>query len=117
MGGPGGGVLLFEIQRNADGDWKTLGILTPETLEGSVTDMTGGIRDILLFRCDGARSVVSRLAGASDITAGPVRAVKIPAAGLETLAELGDGQSYEREVISDNLTGYRARWTHHGGGE
>jgi hypothetical protein len=111
------GTLLFEI-RHADGgdNWITLGTLTPEDRDGSITDITGGGRDILLFRCDGGRSVLIRLVGALDVTAGPVRAVLLPPEGREILAVLGDGQSYERDVTSDALTEYRARWTHHGGG-
>jgi hypothetical protein len=112
-----GGVLLFEVRMAAGGDWVTLGTLTPETLEGSVTDITGGGRDILLFRCDGARSVVSRLADPPAFDAGPLRAVRLPITGREILADLGDGHSYELDVISEKRRGYRARWTHRGGGE
>jgi hypothetical protein len=33
---------------------------------------------------------------------------------LEVLAELGPGESYERDIVSDALREYRARWTHRG---
>jgi hypothetical protein len=106
------GTLLFEIRKGA-GDWVTLGAMAPGEPEGSVTDVTGGGRDILLFRCDGARSVVSRLAGAIDFDIGPgTRVVMLPDGGREILAELAAGQSYERDVISDARREYRARWSH-----
>lgn len=105
------GTLLYEIQLPGKSDWTTLGTLTPGMPEGSITDMAeGGDRDILLFRCDGARSVVSRSVGGVDVEAGPVREVR--SLGREVLAVLGDGKSYERDVTSDTLRRYRARWTH-----
>jgi hypothetical protein len=108
------GTLLFEV-RPAGGDgWVTLGILIPEDPEGSISSMTGdGGRDILLFRCEGVRSVVSRSVGGLDFTDGPDRIV-VPLGGREILADLGAGQSYERDVTSDALREYRARWTHRG---
>jgi hypothetical protein len=106
------GTLLFEVRPAGGDNWIRLGTLTPETPEGSVTSMTGdGGRDILLFRCDGARSVVSRSAGGFDFTVGQDRIV-VPVDRRETLAELATGQSYERDVTSDAGREYRARWTH-----
>jgi hypothetical protein len=106
------GTLLFKVWRDGDDcGWVTVGALTPESPEGSITDITGGRRDVLLFRCDGDRSVVSRSAGGFDLEVGPDRVV-VPIE-LEILADLGDGQSYERDVTSDAGREYRARWTHH----
>jgi hypothetical protein len=114
------GTLLFKIWHDngedGAGGWVTVGSLTPTDREGSITDITeDGNRDILLFRCDGARSVISRSADALDFTVGPDRVV-LPVMGREILAELGVGQSYERDVTSDAGREYRARWTHRGGG-
>lgn len=105
------GILVYEIALPGDSNWTTLGTLTPDTPEGSITDMTDGGRDILLFRCAGDKSVVTRSVGGIDVEAGPDRVV-LPLKGREILAELGDGQSYERDVTSGTLREYRARWTH-----
>jgi hypothetical protein len=107
------GTLLYEVRPPGTGKWITLGTLSPAADAGSITDMAGGRRDILLFRCEGERSVISRSAGGIDFDAGETRAVA-PLEGLETLAELGDGQVYERDVVSDSGREYRARWTHRG---
>jgi hypothetical protein len=110
------GTLLYEIQPPGAGAWTTAGTLSAADREGSITDTTGpGARDIILFRCDGDRSVVCRSAGGIDFEAGPVRAV-LPLEGRETLAELRDGQVYERDVRSDRGIAYRARWTHRDAG-
>jgi hypothetical protein len=99
------------------GEWITVGTLAEGDPEGSITDITGdGGRDVLLFRCEGARSVISRSAGGFDFEVGPKLRAVAPLAGREVLAELGDGESYERDVTSaDTLREYTARWTHHAG--
>jgi hypothetical protein len=109
-----GGTLLYEVRLSAGSDWVTLGTLTPGEQPGSITDMTeDGDRTVLLFRCEGDRSVIVRSADGADFEAGPDRVV-MPSRGLEVLAELGDGQCYERDITSDALREYRARWTHRG---
>jgi hypothetical protein len=106
------GTLLYEIRVAGASDWTTIGSLGPVDREGSITDMTGGRRDVLLFRCEGGRSVISRSAAGIDFESGPDRVV-LPLDGRrQTLAVLGDGQAYERDVISDAGREYRARWTH-----
>jgi hypothetical protein len=108
------GTLLYEVRLSAGSDWVTLGTLTPGAQPGSITDVTeDGDRHILLFRCFGDRSMIARSAGGTDFEAGPDRVV-MPNGGLEVLAELGDGQCYERDITSDALREYRARWTHRG---
>ena len=110
------GTLLYEVRFAGGDSWVKLGALTPGAPEGSITSMTeDGGRDILLFRCDGARSVISRSVGGLDFEAGPDRVV-VPVEGREILAELAVGQSYERDVTSDAGREYRARWTHCGPG-
>ena len=111
------GTLLFKMWHDTGDDdggsgWVTLGELTPESQPGSVTDSAeGGSRRIIVFRCDGDRSVISCSAAGFDFEDGPDRVV-IPAGGLEVLAELRDGQSHELDVTSESGREYRARWTH-----
>lgn len=106
------GILLFQIWPPDGTGWATLDRLTPASPEGSITSMTGdGGRDVLLFRCEGERSVIWRSAGGVDFEDGPNRVV-MPLKGREMLAELYDGQSHELDITSDALREYRARWTH-----
>jgi hypothetical protein len=108
------GTLLYEIQPPGSSAWQTLGVLRAADRAGSITDTTEpGSREIISFRCEGHRSVISRSAGGIDFEAGPVR-VLVPLKGSVTLAELGDGQVYEQDVRSDKGIAYRARWTHRG---
>lgn len=109
------GTLLYEIQPPGSSAWRTLGVLRAAGRAGSITDTRPGSREIISFRCEGNRSVISRSAGGIDFEAGPLRAL-VPLKGSETLAELGDGQVYERDVISDRGIAYRARWTHRASG-
>jgi hypothetical protein len=108
------GILLFEVGPRGGGTWATLDTLDPATPEGSITDITGdGRRDVILFRCEGSRSVISRsVAGIDYRDDGGKKRVVVPLGGVDVLAELSDGQSYERDITSDAGLGYRARWTH-----
>lgn len=110
------GTLLCEVQLPGESGWVTLAALTPEMPEGSITDTAQGGRDIIMFRCEGDRSVISRSADGIDFEAGQLRAVLLPIEGRETLAELSGGQVYERDVRSDQGIAYRARWTHRDAG-
>lgn len=105
------GTLLYEIQPPGQAGWQTLGVLRAADREGSITDTRPGSREIILFRCEGNRSVISRSAGGVDYEAGEARTV-LPLQGRVTLAELNDGDFYERDVTSDRGIAYRARWTH-----
>lgn len=109
------GTLLYEIRPSGAKDWLTLGTLTPGDQEGSITDITDGRRNVLLFRCEGERSIVSRSVGGTDWEVGAERVV-VPLAGRERVAVLADGQSYERQLLSDAGLEYRARWTHRANG-
>jgi hypothetical protein len=106
------GILLFQVWPPDGTGWATLDTLTPASPEGSITSMTGdGGRDVLLFRCEGARSVIWRSAGGVDFEDGPNRVV-MPLKGREMLAELHDGGVYEQDVRTDRGIACRARWTH-----
>jgi hypothetical protein len=106
------GTLLLEILPSGERDWTTVGVLRAADRAGSITDTAGpGAREIISFRCEGDRSVISRSAGGIDFEVGPLRAL-LPLGGHVTLAELGDGEAYERDVTSDRGIAYRARWTH-----
>ena len=110
------GTLRFEALLPGGSGWAPVGpLLLAGDDEGSITDIAeAGARHIILFRCDGARSVISRSAGGIDFEAGPHRVVGL-LGGREILADLGDGESYERDVTSADLrVAYRARWTHRG---
>lgn len=106
------GTLLLEVRPPGAGEWKTASVLGPADREGSISDTRqDGVRDVILFRCEGGKSVISRAGGGIGFEAGQVRSV-LPFAGRETLAELAAGEVYEQDVRTDQGTCCRARWTH-----
>ena len=72
-----------------------------------------GARDLIVFRCDGERSAVClSMPGTTTTEVGRERAVITD--GLEALASLSSGQSFERDVTTDRGMSCRVRWTHVG---
>ncbi len=110
------GTLIFEVRPNPGGAWLPIAELGPHDREGSISDNQPGGRDVILFRCDGHRSVIHRSAAGADfdlgsLTGRPIRAV-IPSGGLDLIAELTDGQWHEMDVRTDRGISRRVRWTH-----
>ena len=108
------GCLLLEMRPTPDRDWMYIAELGPRDQEGSLSDNHAEGRDVILFACQDVRSVIHRSASGMDFEAsgGTVRLV-IPASDCDLLAELTDGQSYERDIVTDRGLAVRARWTHH----
>jgi hypothetical protein len=107
------GTLLLEVRPPGASEWKTASVLGPADQEGSISDTRpDGVRDVILFRCEGGKSVISRSGGGIDFEEASQARVVLPFAGRETLAELGAGEVYERDVRTDRGTCCRARWTH-----
>lgn len=93
-------------------EWKRAGVLNPGDLPGSLSDCHDGVRDLIVFRCEGTRSVISLSMGGADFEFGDERAIVTD--GLKELASLGPGESFERNVTTDRGLSCRVRWTHAG---
>lgn len=70
------------------------------------------MRELLVFACDGDWSAVWLAAGASDLELADERL--IVADGLDELASLTEGESFEREVTTGRGRRCRVRWRHAG---
>lgn len=97
---------------NDGGDWRPVCILHPGDPEGSFSTRGPDGRDVILFRCEQARSVVYRSAGGVDTEtgAGPHRIVM--SSGEDTLAVLPPGESFEMPITTDRGFTGRMRWRH-----
>jgi hypothetical protein len=102
--------LILEVSGGSD--WKQAAVMNPGDPEGSVSDNREDGRDILMFRCEAARSVIRRSTGGADFETGPGRVI-VPF-GFEELAVLADGESFERDVTTDRGVSFRVRWRHVG---
>jgi hypothetical protein len=103
--------LLFESRAGESAGWTLLATLRPHDRPGSVSrNMPDGHRDVIMFDCNEDHSVISRSVFGADMEEGTERVIST--AGIEVLATLMPGQSYETNVISDRGVAYTARWTH-----
>jgi hypothetical protein len=106
------GSLLVEARRTG-GDWVTVGRLTATSPMGSMSNnLPGGNRDVIMFECAGGCSVIGRSLAGVDFEAGPAGSLRvIGAVGVEELARLELGQSYEMPVTTDRGISVMVRWT------
>lgn len=105
--------LVMEI--SADGRaWRPVAVLNPGDPDGSVSNRQADRRDVILFRCEHHRSVVYRSTGGTDYESGAQRVVST--LGVEELASLTAGESFELDVTMDSGLSGRVRWTHHNRG-
>jgi len=104
----------LRVEMYAGGKWSEAGLLKPGDQPGSLSDSSIGEtparRDVLIFRCLGDRSRVTRSAGGVDLCTGPDRHVATVAE--EMLADLQPGQSFEKTVWLDSGRSFLVRWTH-----
>ncbi len=100
--------------RAQDGPWRPVAALTRDSQPGSISNnlpsRLGGGRDVIMFRCEGGHSVISRSSAGADYEAGPDR-VLLTAGDVE-LARLHTGESYEMAVTTDRGVSCTVRWTH-----
>lgn len=101
--------LILEVSADGSG-WRRAATLNPGDPEGSICDNRDDGRDVLMFRCEPRRSVIRRSSGGVDFEVGPERVI-MPL-GLEELAVLADGESFERDVTTGRGVSCRVggRW-------
>jgi hypothetical protein len=103
--------LLYEIL--APTSWQPVAVINQTDRIGSISDISQGVRDIILFRCYGDHSVIYRSVGGADFEVdGTTARGVLMIEGMEALAKLHNGESYEQAILSDHKLAYRARWTH-----
>lgn len=102
--------LLLEGRFGNTGRWTVIASLGPHDPPGSISRITPGGRDVIIFRCAGDHSVIERPIAGADWETGAQRV--IATTGTEVLATLTAGQSYEADVVSDRGVAYTARWSH-----
>ena len=98
-------------------EWVPVGTLNPGDAIGSIAIRNAfNGRDIILFGFTGLRAAVLRSAGGLDYEADGGIGRVIDTAGVEVLAALGPGESYERNITLDRApqTRFRVRWTRTG---
>lgn len=93
--------LIVEI--GACGEWAETGRLEPGMAPGSMSNNAGEQRDVVVFRCEGAYSIVERSQVGVDMEVGLLRG--ITTTGFEQLARLADGEAYEMEIQTDRMVG------------
>lgn len=101
--------LILEVSAGGSG-WKRAAVLNPGDREGSVSDCRDGHRDVILFRCDGDRSIIRASATGMDFEAGDERTVVT--LGTAELAALTAGESFARYVTTDRGMSCQIRWRH-----
>jgi hypothetical protein len=106
--------LIVEMCAGGSG-WRQAGTLNPGDRDGSLSDNRNGHRGLIVFRCEPGRSVIFLSAAGVDFEFGDERIIATD--GLEELAALGPGESFERDVTMDRGLSCRVRWTHSGHAE
>jgi hypothetical protein len=92
--------------------WRHLTALTAESAEGSISAARpSGTRDMILFRCDGDRSVIRRSTGGYDWEDG-LTTVIVPVGGFEEVTVLTAGECYELTASTGRGVPYTVRWRH-----
>jgi hypothetical protein len=106
--------LLYEACLPGGDEWTPVAVVSSVDRGGSLSDISQGYSDLVLFRCYGSHSVVSRSVGGVDyaLEDGGVTGF-LPLGGLAELARLRRGASFEMRLVSDRGVAYGARWTHH----
>lgn len=102
--------LLVEVA-TAEG-WLPASVLFPGDPEASMSSNHPRGRDIILFRCEQDRSVISRSTGGADWETGGGTGRAIASLGIAELAVLGPGESFELTATSDRGHTHTVRWTH-----
>lgn len=97
-------------------DWVQVGEVNWGDRDGTLSNnRPDGGRDIYLFGIDMIKRTgfVKRAIGGVDMANPDLRVVE--SLGFEPIAELGDGESYETEIITDGSRGQprRVRLTYH----
>jgi hypothetical protein len=104
----------LRVEMYAKDEWREVGRLESGDKPGSMSDNDVGEiparREVLIFRCLGDRSVITRSVAGADACIGPNRSVV--AVAEEILADLQPGQSFEKTVQTDNGFSFLVRWTH-----
>jgi hypothetical protein len=91
--------------------WVPVGpVLRPGDLVGSVSDNTGGRREVYAFECLDECSIVRRSTGGVDASDSAARLIVTD--GWEVVARLGPGESWGREILTDNGARCRIRLRH-----
>jgi hypothetical protein len=108
------GKLLFERRTAGSSQWVAIAALRPASGAGSLkNNRPGGDREIVLFYCEDAHSVVLQTVDGNDYEVDPLTRI-VSAADVQELARLGPGESYEMDITTDLGVRATARWTHVG---
>lgn len=92
-------------------EWAEVGVLTADDREASMSNVASGHRELILFRCEGTHSVISRSKAGVDYETGPMRAMVTT--GVEEIARLEPGEVHETTIQTDRMVEpMKLRFTH-----
>jgi hypothetical protein len=94
--------LVLEI-KGPEG-WREVGRQVPGENKGSLSNNTDSGRDILHFECFHTMAVIERSLGGADQELAGSRMRVTATVGMERVAVLSAGESYELELCTDRMT-------------